>query len=166
VVSAVGFHLRFDTVSRAAEREFAQSDEVAGAEEVGGGKAGLIREVDLAFVHPAAQLVDGKVNDLNVGSLIQDGVRDGFAHRDAGDLGDHIVEAVEVLDVEGGIDVDAGIDQFDDILPAFGVAAARGVGVGEFVHQDEAGVAGKRGVEIELFESDAAMRHTATRQEV
>ena len=51
-----------------------------------------------------------------------------------------------MLDVERRIDVDPGGEQFLDILIALGVAAARRVGVGEFVdqHQLRAGARGSR----------------------
>ena len=45
--------------------------------------------------------------------------------RHAGDLRHHVVEAVDVLDVERGVDVDAGVEQLLDVLPALGVARAR-----------------------------------------
>jgi hypothetical protein len=41
-------------------------------------------------------------------------------------------------------------EQFGDILPALGMAAARRVGVRQFVHQDQAGPPGQRSVEIYL----------------
>ena len=61
---------------------------------------------------------------------------------DAGDLGDDVVEALQVLDVDGGDDGDAGVEQLLDVLPALGVLAARGVGVGEFVDQHHLGAGG------------------------
>ena len=42
-----------------------------------------------------------------------------------------------MLDVDGGVDVDAGAQEFLDILIPLGVAAARRVGVGELVDEDE-----------------------------
>ena len=70
----------------------------------------------------------------------------------AGDLGDDVVQALEVLDVDRGVDVDAGGEQLLDVLPALGVAGAGRVGVGQLVHQEQRGMAGERGVEIELLE--------------
>ena len=62
-----------------------------------------------------------------------------------------------MLNVDGGPDVDAGIENFTHILPAFAMAQAGGVGMGEFVHQEELWAAGEGGVEIEFFEDLAAI---------
>ena len=39
-----------------------------------------------------------------------------------------------MLDVDGGENVDARLQQFVDVLPAFGMAGAGRVAVGQFVH--------------------------------
>ena len=63
----------------------------------------------------------------------------GLAHRDAGDLGDDVVQALDVLDVERGVDVDAGVEQLVHVLPALVVPRAGGVGVGQLVQQEQRG---------------------------
>ena len=62
-------------------------------------------------------------------------VRDGLAHPDAGDAGDDVVEALEVLDVQRRDDVDAGIQDLVDVLPALLVLRARCVGVRQLVNR-------------------------------
>ena len=47
--------------------------------------------------------------------------------------------------------------QFLDVLVALGVAAARCVGVGQLVHQGHLRPAGQDGVEVHLFQHDAAV---------
>ena len=56
-------------------------------------------------------------------------------------LGHHVVQALDVLDVQRGVDVDAGGQQFLDIHVALGVAAAGRVGVRQLVDQHELRVA-------------------------
>ena len=68
------------------------------------------------------------------------------------DLRDHVVEALDVLDVDGGIDVDAVGQQFLDVEIALGMAAARRVGVGEFVDQGDLRTARDQRVEVHLLE--------------
>ena len=80
------------------------------------------------------------------------GVGHGLAHADARDLRDDVVEALDVLDVEGGVDVDAGGQQLLDVQIALGVAAAGRVGVGELVDQHELRAAREDGVEVHLLE--------------
>ena len=55
-----------------------------------------------------------------------DGVGHGLALRDPGDPLDDVVERLEVLDVDRRDDVDAGVEQLLDVLPALLVARARG----------------------------------------
>ncbi len=55
-----------------------------------------------------------------------------------------------MLDIDGRPDVDACIAQFLDVLPPLGVAAAFGVGVREFVDQQQFRLALQRAVEVEL----------------
>ncbi len=62
-----------------------------------------------------------------------------------------------MLDVQGGPDVDAGGDQLLDILPALGMARARDIGVGAFVHQQQPRPAGQGGVDVELHQGAAAV---------
>ena len=62
----------------------------------------------------------------------------GFSHIEAVHNAAHlIVETFQVLDVDRSEDVDAGGEQFLNVLPALGVATAGGVAVGQFVHQHQ-----------------------------
>ena len=81
------------------------------------------------------------------------GVGHGLALLDAGDLLDHVVERLEVLDVDRGDDVDAGGEQLLDVRPALGVAGAGDVGVGQLVDQRDLGRPGQHGVEVHLLEA-------------
>ena len=57
-----------------------------------------------------------------------------------------------MLDVERRVDVDAGGEQLLDIHVALGMPAARRVGVGQLVDQDELRRALQDGVEVHLVE--------------
>ncbi len=70
--------------------------------------------------------------------------------RNLGEGRDDIVEAFEMLDVTGRIDIDARSEQFLDILIALVVAAAGRVGVGEFVDQHQPGPACDDRVDVHL----------------
>ena len=72
--------------------------------------------------------------------------------RTCGDLRDDVVQALDVLDVDGGVDVDAVAEQLLDIEIALGVAAAGRVGVGELVDQHDLRTARDDGVEVHLLE--------------
>ena len=72
--------------------------------------------------------------------------------RTRGDLRDDVVEAFDVLNVERGVDVDAVVQQLFDVEVALGMAAARDIGVGEFVDQRELRAPREEGVEVHLLE--------------
>ncbi len=133
----MGLHMReelvVDALRGAAQRELPQGREIAGREEVLQGALGLMGQVDLALAQALQEVVGRDVDDLDVVGLIEDRVRHRLAHPDARDLGHHVVEALDVLDVQGRVDVDAGRQHLLDVLVALRVAAARRIGVGEFV---------------------------------
>ncbi len=57
-----------------------------------------------------------------------------------------------MLDVDGGDDVDARLEQLFDVLPTLGVARAGHVGVRELVHERDRGAAGEDRVDVHLGE--------------
>ena len=80
---------------------------------------------------------------------------------DAGNARDYVIQAFQVLNVERGPDIDAGVQQLLDVLPALGVAglwfAINQVGMRQFIDQQDRGRALERGVEIEFAARDAAI---------
>ena len=96
----------------------------------------LVRQVNLAFLEPLQEFVGRQIDQHDLVGLIEHPVGDRLPDPDAGDAADHVVEAFQMLDVDRGQNIDAGVEQFLDILPAFRMPAARGVAVREFVHQD------------------------------
>ena len=89
-----------DPVGDPQQGQFAQRAEVAGAEVVGQRGVDPLGRVDVAVGHPAADRLGRHVDELELVGPPDDVVGHGFALRDPGDLGDHVVERLEVLDVE------------------------------------------------------------------
>ena len=83
----------------------------------------FLRHLDFAVLQPVNQLVRRQVDELDLGAL-EYAVGHRLADADAGKAGDDVVEAFDMLDIERRIDVDPGVEQFGDILPTLGVAAA------------------------------------------
>ena len=81
-----------------------------------------------------------------------------------GEPGHDIVETLNVLDVDRGGDVDSRIEKFDDILPAFGMAAARRIAMRQLVDQHQIGAARQSPIEIELVEPVALVIDRNPRQ--
>jgi hypothetical protein len=112
----------------------------------------------------SAQFRRRQVDQLDLIGKVEHRIRNGFGDPHAGDAGDRVVEAFQMLDVERGPDIDAGIQQLPHIEPALGVAQARGVGVGQFIDQQQRRFAGERRIEIELLELLAAIGNFQARQ--
>ncbi len=165
LVVAVDQHLVVDAVRRPAQRQFAQRDEIAFAEEILDRALRLRRHVNLALAQPQQQLVGRQVHDGHFIGMVEDAVRNGFPDLDAGDAGDHVVQAFQVLDVDRGIDADAGIEQFLDVLPALRMTGTGRVVVRQLIDQDDGRVARERRVEIEFRQVRTAMFDIARPQD-
>ncbi|MNT13883.1 hypothetical protein D3C72_1488650 [compost metagenome] len=126
--------------------------------------ARLLGQVDLALFQPAQQFIGRQVDQHDLAGAVEDRVGHGLPHADAGDAADGLVEALEVLHVDRGPHVDAGRLQLLDVLPALGMAAARRVGMRQFVDQHQRGMAGQRRVQVELAQHPLAVRHRLHRQ--
>ncbi len=120
-------------------------------------RAACSGHVDLALLQALEQFLRRQVHQFDLGGLVDHAVRDRFADDDARDLRHHVVEALQVLDVERGVDVDPGGQQLLDVLIALGVARAGRVGVRELVHQRQLGSAGQHRIHVHLGQRRAAI---------
>ena len=59
-------------------------------------------------LEPLDQILGREVDQFDGIGAVENGVRDRLAHAHMGDLRDDIIEALDVLDIDGGIDIDAG----------------------------------------------------------
>ena len=167
-LAPVGLHLVVDAIGGAAQRQLAQREQVALAEEVRHRPLGLLRQVDLAGTQARQQLVGRQVDDDHLVGLVEEPIGHGLPDTDAGDAADDVVQALQVLHVHRRPDVDTRVEQFLDVLPAFRVARARRVAVRQFVQQHQAVVVvraeGQRGIEVELLQHAVAVGHGLQRQ--
>ena len=138
---AIRPHLSVHAVRRAAEREFAERDDVPLPEEVMRGACRDIREIDLPFVQPLQEFVRRNIDKPHFPGFIKNPVRHGLADRDPGDAGHHVIQALEMLDIKRGVYIDPGFEQLLHILPALRVAAPGEIGVRELIHHEELRVA-------------------------
>src|SRR6267378_4321715 len=159
LVLAVDAHLLVHALGGAAQGQLAQRDQVALAEEILDRGFRLRRKIDLAFLQTLEQLVGREVHQLDLVGTVEHRIRHGLLHAHAGDPTDDVVQALQVLDIEGRIHVDPRVEQLLDVVPALGVARAGGVGVGELVDDDESRATLERGVEVELAQLRTAVLH-------
>ena len=158
--------LLVDALGRAPERELAESGEIGRREEVLERALGLLRDVDLSLFQALDQVVGGEVDELDGVGAIEDRVRYGLPHADTGDLRHHVVQALDVLNVERGVDVDAFAQQLFDVEIALGVPAAGGIGMGELVDERQVRAARDQAVEIHLLERVILVRDGAARKDL
>jgi hypothetical protein len=158
--------LLVDGLGRPPQGQFAQRRQVLRLEEVHRRLARRLGQVDLALFEPLAELGGGDVDHLDLVGVAQHRVRHRLALAHAGDLPDHVDKALQVLDVEGGPDVDAGRDQLLDVLPTLRMARARHVGVGVFVDQQQPRLPRQGGVDVELHQRAAAVIGRLSRQDL
>ena len=151
-VGAVPVELLVDLVGQPEQGQLAQGGEVADPEVVAERGVDLLRRVDVAVRHPAAQRLRGHVDQLDLVGRADDLVGHGLPLGDAGDLLDDVVERLQVLDVDRGQHGDAGVEQLLDVLPALGVAGAGHVGVRQLVDEGDLRAAGQDGVDVHLGE--------------
>ena len=163
-------HLRqqllVDAVGGAAQRQFAQRRQVGRREEVLQRALRLLRDVDLAFLEALDQVFGRQVDQLDGIGAVEDRIRHRLAHAHPRDLRDDVVQAFDVLDVDGGIDVDAAVQDLLHVEVALRMAAAGRVGVGEFVDQDDLRPAGEDGVEVHLLEPAALVLDAPARNDL
>ena len=128
-----------DLVGDPHQRELAERAEVADAEVVAERGVDLLGGVDVAVGHPPAQRLRCHVDQLHLVGAPGDLVGDRLLLLDPGDALDDVVERLEVLDVQRGDDVDAGVAQLLDVLPALLVPGPGRVGVGQLVDERDRG---------------------------
>ena len=157
VLGAVGLERRVDLVGEPEQRELAERGEVAEPEVVRERGVDALGRVHESAREPVAQRLRGEVDDLDLVGGAQHGVGDRLALGTPGDLQHHVAERLDVLGVHRRDDVDAGVEQFVDVLPALRVPRARRVGVGELVDEGDLGLAGEHRVEVHLLEGHAAV---------
>ena len=138
------------------ERELAQRHEVLVAEEAVEGAGDLLGRVDVAVQHAPAQLLGGRVDQLELVGPAHDPVGHPLADGDAGDLLHGVGDAFEVLDVDRADDADTGVEDLEHVLPSLGVGPrTRHVRVGELVDEGDLGLAGEDRREVHLLEGRA-----------
>src|SRR5262249_62210404 len=91
----------FDVLGDLAQHELAQLGEVLVPEEVLQRDLGALLRVDLAGPEPLLQLLGREVDQNDLVRLVEDAVWEGLPDSDIGELEDGVVQALEVLDVDG-----------------------------------------------------------------
>ena len=141
-----------DGAGDALQRHFAQGDEVAAAEEVGERALDALHGVDVAAAKAGDEGFGGEVGDDDFVGAIKHPVGHLLANGDAGESLDARGERLDVLDVDGGANVDFVVEEEEHVVVTLGQAGAFDVGVGELIDERDLGHAGENGVDVHLGE--------------
>ena len=152
-------NIALDPVRSSPQRKFPQRHQITLAKEIVSGALRLLRDVHTPGFQARQQLLGGNIDQHHFIRRVEHRVRDGLPDTHIGDPADDIVQALEVLDVERGEDIDARRQQLLDILPALRMPRARRVGMRQLVDQNQRRMPLERAVQIEFGEHPAAMRH-------
>ena len=146
-----------------AQRQFAQGRQVSRRKIVFQRPLRCLRDIDLAVMQPLDQVFRRQIDDLDIIGPVDDRIWNGFTHTDTGDLGDDVVQAFDMLDVERRIDVDAARQKLLHIHVAFRMPATGRIGVGQLIDENEAGAAGENGINIHFLEMAAPCSRSGVR---
>ena len=163
---AIHVHLRGHALGRPLQRQFPQRYQISFGEKIGQSPVGLGRHIHFAFPQPFQQIVGREVDQLDFIGAVEERVGHGFADHHARDLGHHVVEAFQVLDVERRVNVEPRVEQPIDILPALGVRGAGSIGVGRFIDDNQLRLGCQRRLQIEFQQLGAAIIDFAACQHV
>ena len=119
------------------ESQFPQGNQIAFAEKMLNRFLSLLRQINLAVFKPIEQLVGWQVHQFDFISLFKHRVRHGFPNPYARNLAYIIIEAFQMLHIECRIHINAGIEELFDVLPPLGMPATLGIGVRQFVNQND-----------------------------
>ena len=156
-LAQMGQKLVVNRLGRAAQGQFAQGRQILDPEEVLGRHPRRLGHIDLALGQTRPQVLGRDVDDLDVVGAGQDAVGNGLALAHAGNAQDDVGQALQMLDVQRGPDVDPGVAQLLHVLPPLGMARTGRVGMGVFVHQQQFGPPRQGAVQIELHQGAVAV---------
>ncbi len=122
--------------------------------------------VYLPLIQALDQVPRLNIHKLHLVGFVEHRVGNAFLHGNAGDGGDQVVEALDMLYIDRRVNVNAVIQKLCDILIPFQVAAAVRVGMRKLVNQNELRPARKRRVQVKLPEGNAAVSYLACRQKL
>ncbi len=154
-----------DPVGDPQQGEFSQRTQVPGSEVVAEGGVDALSGVDVAVCDAAAQRLGGHVDEFDLVRAADDVVGDRLLLLDTGDSGECVVEGLEVLDVDGGDDVDTGVEERLDVLPSLRIRRTRRVRVRHLVDEGDIGSPSEHGIEVHVVELRTAIRDLSARDD-
>ena len=99
----------------------------------------LLGNVNLSLANALLKFYRRDVDELDVVCTFEKRIGHRFRNPDTRDLGDYVVETLDVLNGDRRVDVDARVEDLLDVLPPLSVDGALDVGMRQFVDKDQRG---------------------------
>ena len=151
---------------RLSQGQFPQRRKVLLGEEILNGLLRFLRRINHAAFQTMQQRARCHVHHDHFIGFLHHPVGHGLAHADAGHMPHLVVQALDMLHVQAGEDVDSRVQNQHHILPSLGAFRARHVGMRELVDCGHLRLAHEHGVGIHLFEYRAAVLNNLARNEL
>jgi len=127
---------------------------------------GVTWNVNLSFFKTLDEIIGSEIDQFDGIGAVENRIRYGFTNTDVGDLGDNLIQAVNVLNVHGGVNIDASAQQLLDVEVAFWVPAAWRIGMSEFIDQDDLRSPSDDGIEVHLVQELTLVLNALTRNDL
>ena len=151
----LGEQLLVDALRGAPQGKLAQGRQIGRREEVLERTLGLLGDIDLPLLQALDQVAGCEIDKLDGIRPVEHRIRHRLAHTDARDLGDDVIQALDVLDVDRRVDVDAVVQQLLDVEIALWMAAAGSIGMRQLVDEDDLRAPRDDGIEVHFLERAA-----------
>ena len=161
VTKLAGIHA--DMVGHKAQREFPQCRKIGLPEKTPRGSGGTVRQIHFTFMQALNEFGGRQVHQLQHG-VIQHAVGNSLPNLRARDLPHCVGTTFDVLNIEGGEDINPRIEQFYYVLAALGMSRALGIGVREFIHQDKLRTACQHRVEVHFAKGHTTILELLSRK--
>src|ERR1700687_3760775 len=148
----VGFEAAVNLFGDLAQSELAEGNEIAAAEEILKRAFHLFGAINVAALHAVLQGFRSEVHHYGFGCSEGDPVRNSLAHGNTRDRPHDGRNALDVLNVECGHNVDFCGQEFLHVFVALAVLAPRDIRMGKLVDETHLRGAGEHGVELHLLE--------------
>ena len=155
-----------DKVSNKAKRKLAKCDQMFFFKEAIGRSRGTFTLIDFSLIEAVKELLGAKINEFDRVGPVEKGVGDPFANYYAGDLFDEVCAALDMLNIDGGENIDTACQEFFNVLIAFRMTRTGNIRMRQLIDQNDGWFSFDRPVNIKLFKFGVAIDSLYTRQNV
>src|SRR5467141_33547 len=148
----VGFQAAVNLFGDLPQSELAEGNEIAAAEEILERACHFFGTINVAPLHAILQGFRSEVHHYCFGGSEGDPVWNGLAHGNTGDRPHDGRNALDVLNVECGHNVDFCGQEFLHVFVTLAVLAPRDIRMGKFVNQNHLRAARENGIDVHLLE--------------